>query len=109
MVGVVRFCLSVLVVRVRGGIDIPRDDCEWRAGDLGNMANRYSTIVKIKKNISRDCQVRRRPAGSGGLWLRLQQGLPWRDLHPAGVLPGAGVLLRDLRGEGVISYPGFMT
>ena len=23
-----------------GGIDIPRDDCEWRAGGLGNMANR---------------------------------------------------------------------
>ena len=24
----------------RAGIEIPRDDCEWRAGDLGNMANR---------------------------------------------------------------------
>ena len=22
------------------GIEIPRDDCEWRAGDEGNMANR---------------------------------------------------------------------
>ena len=22
------------------GIEIPRDDCEWRVGDLGNMANR---------------------------------------------------------------------
>ena len=25
---------------VRAGIEIPRDDCEWRAGDEGNMANR---------------------------------------------------------------------
>ena len=25
---------------VLGGIKIPRDDCEWRAGGLGDMANR---------------------------------------------------------------------
>ena len=25
---------------MRAGIEIPRDDCEWRAGDEGNMANR---------------------------------------------------------------------
>ena len=25
---------------VWAGIEIPRDDCEWRAGDEGNMANR---------------------------------------------------------------------
>ena len=37
-----QFCLVRLlsVWRVRAGIEIPRDDCEWRAGDLGNMANR---------------------------------------------------------------------
>ena len=30
------FCLGI----ANCGITIPRDDCEWRAGGLGNMANR---------------------------------------------------------------------
>ena len=29
----------------RAGIEIPRDDCEWRAGDVGNMANRSDFLV----------------------------------------------------------------
>ena len=30
------FCVSAVL----GGIKIPRDDCEWRAGGEGDMANR---------------------------------------------------------------------
>ena len=30
----------VCVWVVEGGIKIPRDDCEWRQGGLGDMANR---------------------------------------------------------------------
>ena len=32
--------LFLCVSSVFSGISIPRDECEWRAGDLGNMANR---------------------------------------------------------------------
>ena len=30
----------VCVMVVEGGIKIPRDECEWRQGGLGDMANR---------------------------------------------------------------------
>merc|ERR1719431_2055924 len=35
-----KFLTLVLVPAVLGGLKIPRDDCEWRQGGLGDMANR---------------------------------------------------------------------
>ena len=41
MMGVKIISVSLLCVSaVFGGIKIPRDDCEWRAGGEGDMANR---------------------------------------------------------------------
>ena len=48
---------------MRAGIEIPRDDCEWRAGDEGNMANRCDgdqiAVGACGGGFNNDCRVAR--------------------------------------------------
>ena len=44
---------------MQGGIEIPRDDCQWRAGGLGNMANRCDgdqvVVGACRSGFNNDC------------------------------------------------------